>query len=185
MKVITLLSILLCSFFNIFAQKESKPILKKEEKRVMMIRETEDGKDYTIKFENDEVTSIKLNGKELPKSEFSKHQAMIDKIKLNVPKDFTEALKGDISKENDDLSATIQHEQVIKIAKNQMGQTLITFKPGSGEKEFEFVITGAEDIKMNGEAVKEGEIRIKTVETKMENEMDVTKMKKEIKIKKD
>jgi hypothetical protein len=178
MKVITSFIVLLCAVSSIFAQQETKPITKKEEKRVMMIRENQDGKDYTIKFENEEVTSIKLNGKELPKSEFSKHQTMIDKIKLSIPKDFTEALKGEMVTENDDMLAPIQHEQVIKIAKNQLGQTLITFKPGTGEKEFEFVITGAEDIKMNGEALNEGEIRIKTIETKVENELETPKNKK-------
>jgi hypothetical protein len=169
MKVKSLLFICFLCSYSAFAQKEGKPTIKKEEKRVMMIRESEDGKDYTLKFENDEVTSIKLNGKELPKSEFSKHQAMIDKIKLNIPKEFNDAMKGDIVTEGGDMNLPHEQEQVIKIAKNQMGQTLITFKPGAGDKEFEFVITGAEDIKMNGDAVKEGEIRIKTMEKFIEN----------------
>jgi hypothetical protein len=169
MKVKSLLFICFLCSYSAFAQKEGKPTIKKEEKRVMMIRESENGKDYTLKFENDEVTSIKLNGKELPKSEFSKHQAMIDKIKLNIPKEFNDAMKGDVVTETNEMNLPHEQEQVIKIAKNQMGQTLITFKPGAGDKEFEFVITGAEDIKMNGDAVKEGEIRIKTMEKFIEN----------------
>jgi hypothetical protein len=182
MKVKSLLFICFLYSYSAFAQKEGKPTIKKEEKRVMMIRESEDGKDYTLKFENDEVTSIKLNGKELPKSEFSKHQAMIDKIKLNIPKEFNDAMKGDVVTETNEMNLPREQEQVIKIAKNQMGQTLITFKPGAGDKEFEFVITGAEDIKMNGDAVKEGEIRIKTMEKFIENGEPT--MKKEMIIKK-
>ena len=154
----------------LLAQDTKTQKITKEEKRVMVLRETEDGKDYTVKFENNEVASIKLNGKEIPKKEFNKHQAVVDRMMKNLPKEFSDAMTGDEGKATGGVKPlTIEREHVIKIAKNQLGQTILTFQPDASEKQFEFVITGAEDIKMNGEAIKEGEIKIKTKE--MEYEM--------------
>lgn len=150
--------------FSLSAQekKELKEI--REEKRVIVLQENENGKDYKVKIENDDVTSIQLNGVEVPKKDYAKHQQVIDRMKANLPKEFTAAMNGEITGEPKRMGEA-ESEQTIKITKNADGQTVIKVTPSSlDEKAFEFVITGASSITMNGEPLKEGEIRIKNIE---------------------
>ncbi len=169
MKFKNLIILFLVSCMNCaFAQKPEKQKVTKDEKRVMVLRENQGGKDYVVKFENDEVVSIKLNGKEVPKKEFSKHQDVINGMVEGMPKAFSDAMNEDNNETGGVKPMVKEREHVIKVAKNQLGQTIITFQPDASEKQFEFVVTGAEDIKMNGDPVVEGVIKVKTVESEVE-----------------
>lgn len=172
-------AVFLLSLYNFgFSQTETKPKITREESRTMVLRENDNGQDYIITFENNEVAKVSLNGKEIPKNDFNKHQNVIDKMLKNLPKEFSDAMQVNSEDEKiggyKPIKGQEESEQTIKVSKLENGNSKIVFKTSEG-KEFEFLIKGADEITMNGEPMSEGEIVIKTVEKIIENSEEPVK----------
>lgn len=170
MKKIVILLFLLATCKIAYSQEKTNQKVIKEEKKTMVLRETEDGKDYIVTFENNEVAKIKLNGKEIAKKDFPKHQAIVDKMVKNLPKEFNDAMQvsDDVDKTGGYKPMKIETEQKIKVTKIDDANSKIIFITSDG-KEFEFHIKDASQITLNGEVMEEGEIVIKSVEQMLEN----------------
>ena len=147
-KIIVVLSFLL--FVSIAFSQQMK------ESRKMRIVENENGKKIEMELENDQVSSLKIDDKVVPKDKFADYKAMTDRIQKNLLEQngFPEKMPKEMVK-NETM------EQSIKTKKEGENMTLTI----SGENEpIKFVITKDGKIQYNGETLNDGsEIKLKSV----------------------
>jgi bla regulator protein blaR1 len=145
MKKIILLAI--CAVFSTFLLAQKKQINKNR------MVEFENGKKYEVETENNNVTLLKIDGQTISKENYSKHQAIIDRLSKGEMELKMED-NGNFSKESS--------EQTISTSK-EGENTAITISGSETENPIKLLVTKEGKIIFNGETLNDGSVlKLKT-----------------------